>query len=673
MTALVPVREDEKALVVIEQPTPPTSHGRLRRARQWLRQRRGELLYLVPLVTIAALASRIGFAGSPQRIDDEGTYVAQAWAVENLGQLGHYTYWYDHPPLGWIQIASWTWATDAFARYGEAVLAGREAMVVAHVISVALLWMLARRLRLGRPAAAAALLIYALSPLAVQFTRTVYLDNVATPWALAAFALALSRTRQLLAFAASAAFLAIAVLTKETYLLLAPFLAWQMWRTAQPTTRRYTLSVATAVFSLIGVAYVAFALVKGELVPGSDRVSLWEGITFQLFDRAGSGSVLDSTSQAGRSVSTWLTLDPVLAVASIVAAVVALAIPALRPYAVLQLFLTAVLFKPGYLPVPQVIVMIPFAALLVAGVLDAALRQWRRGPEASTTSRVAGRTAATAGLVGALAFVVAAVPLWSVQLRGLFLADLDAPMTQAQAWVTDNVDRDQRLLIDDVFWVDFVEAGFPRQNTVWYYKADTDPAVSRLAPNGWRDYDYVVVTQALRRTVYSVPTVDDAVANGTRVAVFGSGENEVEIYRVEAQGADAYATQADADRTARIAAGRELLTNPNLDLSDDAATALRDGQVDSRIVTLLALLAGNHQLSVTGFPTVFGEQGQIPARTVSIGSVDGQPVDGQAGRALETEIKDQVRTFEPEEVDLQGGDLIARYGLADDVGLLPAN
>jgi hypothetical protein len=49
----------------------------------------------------------INLGGSPQRVDDEGTYVAQAYAVSRLGDLSHYTYWYDHPPLGWIQIAVW--------------------------------------------------------------------------------------------------------------------------------------------------------------------------------------------------------------------------------------------------------------------------------------------------------------------------------------------------------------------------------------------------------------------------------------------------------------------------------------------------------------------------------------------------------------------------------------
>ncbi len=157
----------------------------------------GSMIWFVPLLLVSAAVNFINFTGSPQRIDDEGTYTAQAYAVDKLGELTHYTYWYDHPPLGWIQIAGWTKLTDGFARYTSAVMAGREFMIVCALVSCALLWMLARRLDMSRPAAAVAVFIFAISPLAVQFHRTVFLDNVATPWLLAAFVLALAPRRQL--------------------------------------------------------------------------------------------------------------------------------------------------------------------------------------------------------------------------------------------------------------------------------------------------------------------------------------------------------------------------------------------------------------------------------------------------------------------------------------------
>jgi len=45
------------------------------------------------------------------RTDAEGTLVADAWAIQH-GTLAHYTYIYDHPPLGWIQMAAWTWPSS---------------------------------------------------------------------------------------------------------------------------------------------------------------------------------------------------------------------------------------------------------------------------------------------------------------------------------------------------------------------------------------------------------------------------------------------------------------------------------------------------------------------------------------------------------------------------------
>ena len=78
--------------------------------------------WLSPVLVISALVSLVNFGGAPQRIDDEGTYTAQAYAVSAFGQLAHYTYSYDHPPLGWIQIAGYAQLTGAFARYDLAVL-----------------------------------------------------------------------------------------------------------------------------------------------------------------------------------------------------------------------------------------------------------------------------------------------------------------------------------------------------------------------------------------------------------------------------------------------------------------------------------------------------------------------------------------------------------------------
>ena len=60
------------------------------------------------LLMLTAAVRLINLMGSPARLDDEGTYMAQAYAVAKWGELAHYTYWYDHPPAGWLQLALWT-------------------------------------------------------------------------------------------------------------------------------------------------------------------------------------------------------------------------------------------------------------------------------------------------------------------------------------------------------------------------------------------------------------------------------------------------------------------------------------------------------------------------------------------------------------------------------------
>lgn len=64
------------------------------------RARLNDLAWLLPALIVGLIVNAINLGGSPQRIDDEGTYTAQAWALGNLGELTHYTYWYDHPRSG---------------------------------------------------------------------------------------------------------------------------------------------------------------------------------------------------------------------------------------------------------------------------------------------------------------------------------------------------------------------------------------------------------------------------------------------------------------------------------------------------------------------------------------------------------------------------------------------
>lgn len=658
MTTQIADRIDDGAMV----PASPPRSG----ARRWPAEHRVSLYWLAPLLVLSGVVHAAGMAGIPQRIDDEGTYIAQAYAVLNLGELTHYTYFYDHPPVGWLQLAGWIGLTGGFARYPEAVLAGREFVLVAALVSVVLLWLLARRLGFSRPAAAAAVAIFAFSPLALQFHRIVYLDNIATPWLLGAFLLAVAPRRQLLAHTAAAVAFGVAVLTKETYLILLPFLGWQLWRCADRSTRRYTLSVAAAVLVLLGSTYLLLAAVKGELAPGDDNTSLWQGLTFQLFGRTTSGSLFDPDSLARVTAAAWWSLDPVLVVAAPVAGLLALVVRGLRPVAAALVFAVLFALRPGYLPVPYVVALIPLAALCIPGVIEAALRA-ARSPQRRAVARW---VVPAVPLLVAVALVAAAVPVWAARLPGLVRLDVDAPMRQAQAWIEQNVGRDRRLIVDDAMWVDEVHAGFDRDDVVWYYKADTDPEVAGLAPDGWSDYDYVVSTSSMRTFPDDVPVVAAAIENSVEVASFGSGDDAVDVLRVEPAGRQAAAEQRAADRTARSAAGAQLVDNPGLTVADPARQVITEGRLDGRAMLALTALATEvGPTTVTDIRVVPGEEaGELPRRQLEI-RLAGGPA---AQAAATTYLRDRLGGFAPAAVETRDDLLRLTWSVPGPADVLPA-
>lgn len=623
------------------------------------------LPWLSPVLVISAIVSFLNFGGSPQRIDDEGTYTAQAYAVSAFGQLAHYTYSYDHPPLGWIQIAGYAQLTGAFARYDLAVLAAREAVIVATLISVVLVWALARRLGIGRAASAVAALVFALSPLALQFHRTVYLDNIALPWLLGAFILALNKRSQLASFAASAALFSIAVLSKETFLLALPFLAWMMVRSSHRATRRYTLSVAGTVLVLVGSSYLLLAAIKGELLPSPGKSSLANGVFFQLGSRAGSGSVFDPNSLIVRTFSMWWQLDPVIIVLGTLASVAAVFFTRLRPIAVMMVFLIAAMFRPnGYLPVPYVIVLLPFAAILIAAMAEKAVRAVRH-------SRGATRLRAGAWVAITAVALAAAVPLWTVQLRGFLLADLDSPLRSAETWAIDNIPHSNRMIVDDTMWVDLVKAGWSRDNVLWYYKLDTDPAVRAGSPQGWKDSDYVITTDSMRGFPNSLPQVKKAITNSVVVASFGRGTQAVDIRRIEPEGLSAAKKTAAIQTAQASAAGTQLAGNPGLSVSTANRDLLTGGRVDIRIPLALGSQLAIGSVTVSGFPLQAGE-GDQPRRAVRITTLDGEPAvrDGSLTMTAKAYVAGLTGRYSPASVSVVDGSMQLIYSPAAPTGVV---
>ncbi|GAA2511316.1 hypothetical protein [Pilimelia columellifera] len=523
------VTEAPAAAVPPARPEPPTAPAVLARRRV-----RADRPLLLGLTAFAALAHGVNFGAGPVFGADEGTYLAQAWAVREGIGLAHYTYWYDHPPFGWIQLAALGWLPDLVLSGSPALVAGRAAMMVFALTSVVLLYLVARRLRLAPWAAATAVALFVLSPLALALHRQVYLDNIAVTWLLGALLLALSRRRHLWHYIGAGGCAAGAVLSKETILLAVPAVALAIWRCSHRSTRAFCLTGFVAAFVLTLSVYPLYAALKGELMPGDGHVSLLGAAFHQVAGRHSSGSVFDVGSDSYRTVDAWLYQDPVIVLAGAAASALALTVRRLRAPAVAAMVISLMGLRPGgYLPAMHIAQALPFYALCLAGLAHTAVVLFRRGAWAPPRLRLPVRLAALA-LAGALALAVGVS--WHDGNRRLWRDDANAEYAAAGRWVRDHVHADgTRIVVDDALWPDMVRAGFnPGTGAIWFYKLDLDPAVMIHLPGGWRDLHYVVVTPMMRQRPAGLPTLTEAITRSDVVAAFGEGEERIEVRRVHA-------------------------------------------------------------------------------------------------------------------------------------------
>ncbi|MFF4351579.1 ArnT family glycosyltransferase [Streptomyces sp. NPDC001530] len=506
------------------------------------RSSRPDLILCAVLLTAIIVVQGWNIAAYPTLSDDEGTYLAQAWAVQQGKGMAHYTYWYDHPPLGWIQIAVLTWIPAHLSPSLMTVGSMRVAMLLISAISALLVYVLARRLSLPRWAAGLAMVLFGLSPLSVVLQREIFLDNIAVMWTLLAFCLAASPSRHLWHHFGAGIAAAAAVLTKETMLVILPALMVTMWRHSHRDTRKFALTGAVTACALIGLAYPLFALLKGELFPGSGHVSLWDGITYQM-SRPGSGFILDKGTGSYGVLQSWLYYDRVLPLGGLAGALLLLVTwrwsvtaRALAGPALTVAILALVALRPsGYLPAMYVIQALPFLALVLAGgtasVAHAVLRRRRTGEEKTYVTW--GRRGLAAVLVVAAGAYV--VPRWYDGDHTAVTADANAPYRAASSWLKTEVKdpANTRVLVDDALWLDLVHDGYrPGLGVIWFYKADLDPAVTKTMPRGWRDLDYVVASPTVRRDAVDLPNVKAAIEHSTPVATFGKGADRIEIRQI---------------------------------------------------------------------------------------------------------------------------------------------
>jgi len=181
-----------------------------------------------------------------------------------------------------------------------------------------------------------------------------------------------------------------------------------------------------------------------------------------------------------------------------------------------------------------------------------------------------------------------------------------ASQSQAAAWVAQQVSPDVTVSCDPGMCRQLQRDGFP---------------VARLKPlppsaRILRDSGVVVATSAIR-SQFGLRLA--AVYAPQVIASFGSGATRVDVRTIAPAGASSFRTQLDAEQTALASAGRQLLGNKNIRAATSAQAALRGGQVDARLLTILSLLSAQMPVLLLGFTGAPGAGPGAPLRGAEIG------------------------------------------------------
>jgi endo-1,4-beta-D-glucanase Y len=518
----------------------------------WLASHR-EALWVALIVLIGALIHGYNMFGFPYFESDEGTYMAQAWAVVHLGALAPYTYWYDHAPGGWLQIAAWTLITGGFETFGSAVSSGRVLMLLMQIGSLYMVYRIARNVSGGVVAPTLAALTFALSAYGTYYHRRVLLDNIATFWMLLSITLLTERGLSLKQVWLSALALGMSILSKELTIFLVPVLAYLVWYRARGAQRSFAVLGWLAIVGALFSNYFLLATLKGELFPTgtwlggtADHVSLLGSLVYQT-GRDHDAGLLDINSTFWIAVRGWMVEEPLLLLAGSVGTLICLPLLVRRRMAGLlglaTLSLWAFLGRGGVTLPFYLVPLLPLLAInlglavgAIAGGLAALLGRLGR------PGALLGGALQAGALLGCLAFSPLGyrnphlefgndpLVLWHSRQADVIKLSSD--------WISQHIPPSSRMIIDQSMWMELHAtperaAAFERAHYYWKVMEDKEIRDGVFAGD-WHTVDYIITTnQMLGDVGRSADTlVKEAIRHSTPVAKFDTGGWPVEVRQV---------------------------------------------------------------------------------------------------------------------------------------------
>lgn len=244
------------------------------------------------------------------------------------------------------------------------------------------------------------------------------------------------------------------------------------------------------------------------------------------------------------------------------------------------------------------------------------------------------------------------------------LANASAVRSQATEWVASQVGHDVSVACDAATCSALAARGFPASSLNVVQPTAPDPYGSML----------VIATAGIRSQFGSKL---DAVYAPQVIASFGVGSARIDIRTMAPLGPAAFRKALAADLAARKSAGVQLLRNPRIIVAAGARQLLAAGFIDSRLLTTIAFLAGQHPIDIVGFGGASPGAAPVPLRSVYLAESDaGAHASGSAYlQALESVLRAQTPPYVPlavASVQLGGGPpvLQVEFAAPSPLGLL---
>jgi endo-1,4-beta-D-glucanase Y/4-amino-4-deoxy-L-arabinose transferase-like glycosyltransferase len=454
-----------------------------------------ELVFFFIIMSIIYYAHSQNLFNYPAYEDDEGVYMSQAWAITSLNKLAPYTYWYDHSPLGWMILAVFSQILGGYNSFGNSINTGRVIMLIMHMVSSLMIILSVRKMTKNVWAGYAAALFFSLLPLGNYFQRRVLLDNVLMFIFSLCFYFSIDNKVTLFKAMLSGTLLGMAVMCKESGIFFVPGIVYIIFNGLDKRQKIFGLITWTGFFTSIVSLYIILSILKTELFPSSDKVSLIGTLSFQI-SRGNGIPFWKDGSEFKINLLQWLSNDTTSVYLIVTTLFVGIIMTAFnfrnKNWTGIMLLICGYLYfiLRGKIVIEFYILPLIFIVALLFGLIyDQVIRYF-------SSIVVDLKIKKNIFRVGILLILLPLVFLQFVVNSKALTNDDVTPTLQAIDWIRANVDQNANIIIACTAYGDlqYPNPSFKvYKNADWFWKADFDREVREYKyKNNPENVDYIL-------------------------------------------------------------------------------------------------------------------------------------------------------------------------------------